>query len=76
MKDSIRRRGETTFGTRTEIKNLNSFAHVEDAIEAEALRQIELVEDGKSVVQATMGYDPDRRRTHVQRLKENADDYR
>jgi aspartyl-tRNA(Asn)/glutamyl-tRNA(Gln) amidotransferase subunit B len=73
---SIRRRGETAFGTRTEIKNLNSFAHVEDAIEAEALRQIELVEDGKSVVQATMGYDPDRRRTHVQRLKENADDYR
>ncbi len=73
---SIRRRGETAFGTRTEIKNLNSFAHVEDAIEAEALRQVELVEDGKSVVQATMGYDPDRRRTHVQRLKENADDYR
>jgi len=73
---SIRRRGETAFGTRTEIKNLNSFAHVEDAIEAEALRQIELVEDGKAVVQATMGYDPERRRTHVQRLKENADDYR
>jgi aspartyl-tRNA(Asn)/glutamyl-tRNA(Gln) amidotransferase subunit B len=73
---SIRRRGETAFGTRTEIKNLNSFAHVEDAIEAEAFRQVELVEDGKAVVQATMGYDPDRRRTHVQRLKENADDYR
>lgn len=73
---SVRRRGETTFGTRTEIKNLNSFAHVEDAIEAEALRQIELIEDGGAVVQATMGYDPERRRTHVQRLKENADDYR
>ncbi len=73
---SVRRKGETTFGTRTEIKNLNSFAHVEDAIEVEAVRQIELIEDGKSVVQATMGYDPDRRRTHVQRLKENADDYR
>jgi len=73
---SIRRHGESTFGTRTEIKNLNSFAHVEAAIEAEAIRQIELVEDGKSVVQATMGYDPERRRTHVQRLKENADDYR
>ncbi|MEZ4280739.1 MAG: Asp-tRNA(Asn)/Glu-tRNA(Gln) amidotransferase subunit GatB [Myxococcota bacterium] len=73
---SVRRRGETAFGTRTEIKNLNSFAHVEDAIEAEALRQIELIEDGGVVVQATMGYDPERRRTHVQRLKENADDYR
>ena len=73
---SVRRHGEAAFGTRTEIKNLNSFAHVEDAIEAEALRQVELIEDGKSVVQATMGYDPDRRRTHVQRLKENADDYR
>ena len=73
---SVRRKGETTFGTRTEIKNLNSFAHVEDAIEVEAIRQIELIEDGKAVVQATMGYDPERRRTHVQRLKENADDYR
>jgi aspartyl-tRNA(Asn)/glutamyl-tRNA(Gln) amidotransferase subunit B len=73
---SVRRRGESGFGTRTEIKNLNSFAHVEDAIEAEALRQIELIEDGKAVVQATMGWDPARRRTHVQRLKENADDYR
>lgn len=73
---SVRRRGERAFGTRTEIKNLNSFAHVEDAIEAEALRQIELLEDGRSVVQATMGYDPERKRTHVQRLKENADDYR
>ena len=73
---SVRRKGETAFGTRTEIKNLNSFAHVEDAIEVEAIRQIELIEDGKAVVQATMGYDPERRRTHVQRLKENADDYR
>jgi aspartyl-tRNA(Asn)/glutamyl-tRNA(Gln) amidotransferase subunit B len=73
---SVRRRGETAFGTRTEIKNLNSFAHVEDAIEVEALRQIELIEDGRAVVQATMGYDPERKRTHVQRLKENADDYR
>jgi aspartyl-tRNA(Asn)/glutamyl-tRNA(Gln) amidotransferase subunit B len=73
---SIRRRGSEAFGTRTEIKNLNSFNHVEDAIEAEALRQLELVEDGGEVVQATMGYDPERRRTSVMRLKENADDYR
>jgi aspartyl-tRNA(Asn)/glutamyl-tRNA(Gln) amidotransferase subunit B len=73
---SIRPRGSETLGTRTEIKNLNSFTHVEDAILAEAMRQIELVEDGGEVVQATMGYDPVRRRTSVQRLKENADDYR
>lgn len=73
---SIRERGADAFGTRTEIKNLNSFAHVEDAIEAEALRQLELIEDGDDVVQATMGYDPERRRTSVQRLKENSDDYR
>jgi aspartyl-tRNA(Asn)/glutamyl-tRNA(Gln) amidotransferase subunit B len=68
--------GQDEFGTRTEIKNLNSFMHVEDAIEAEALRQFEILEDGGEIVQATMGYDPERRRTHVQRLKENSDDYR
>jgi aspartyl-tRNA(Asn)/glutamyl-tRNA(Gln) amidotransferase subunit B len=73
---SIRPHGSEAFGTRTEIKNLNSFMHVEDAIEAEALRQVELVEDGGEVIQATMGYDPERRRTYVQRLKENSDDYR
>ncbi|MCR9095979.1 MAG: Asp-tRNA(Asn)/Glu-tRNA(Gln) amidotransferase subunit GatB [bacterium] len=72
---SIREKG-AEFGTRTEIKNLNSFTHVEDAIEAEAIRQLELTLDGGEVVQATMGYDPERRRTHVQRLKENSDDYR
>jgi len=73
---SIRERGAKEFGTRTEIKNLNSFTSVEDAIEAEAIRQFELIEDGGEVVQATMGYDPERRRTSVQRLKENSDDYR
>jgi len=73
---SIRPRGSESLGTRTEIKNLNSFLHVEEAILSEALRQVELIEDGGEVVQATMGYDPARRRTSVQRLKENADDYR
>lgn len=73
---SLRPRGESAFGTRTEIKNLNSFASVEGAIEAEAIRQAELIDDGGEVVQATMGYDPLRQRTHVQRLKENSDDYR
>ena len=73
---SIRPHGSDDFGTRTEIKNLNSFMHVEDAIEAEALRQVELVERGEQVVQATMGYDTENRRTYVQRMKENSDDYR
>jgi len=73
---SIREHGASELGTRTEIKNLNSFTHVEDAIEAEAMRQVELIEGGGEVVQATMGYDPERRRTSIQRLKENSDDYR
>jgi aspartyl-tRNA(Asn)/glutamyl-tRNA(Gln) amidotransferase subunit B len=73
---SIRPIGSSELGTRTEVKNLNSFSNVEDAIEAEAVRQAELIADGGNVVQATMGYDPSRRRTSVQRLKENSDDYR
>ncbi len=73
---SLRPWGQEEFGTRTEIKNLNSFTHVENAIKAEALRQFEILESGGEIVQATMGYDPDRRRTHIQRLKENSDDYR
>jgi aspartyl-tRNA(Asn)/glutamyl-tRNA(Gln) amidotransferase subunit B len=73
---SIRLHGTSELGTRTEIKNLNSFASIEDAIEAEAMRQVELIEDGGEVIQATMSYDPVRRRTSVQRLKENSDDYR
>lgn len=73
---SLRPWGQEEFGTRTEIKNLNSFTHVEEAIEAEAMRQFEILEGGGEILQATMGYDPERRRTHVQRLKENSDDYR
>ncbi len=73
---SLRRPGDTHFGTRTEIKNLNSFRFVESAITAEALRQAEILESGGAVVQATMGYDAERDRTFVMRTKENADDYR
>ncbi len=73
---SIRPRGETRLGTRTEIKNLNSFRFVEAAIKAEVLRQRELLEDGGQVQQATLGFDPERGRLFVMRLKENADDYR
>jgi len=73
---SLRPRGQEAFGTRTEIKNLNSFASVEAAIKAEIVRQGEILDDGGDIVQATMGFDPDKKRTRVQRLKENADDYR
>lgn len=72
---SLRRPGEA-FGTRTETKNLNSFAFVEAAINAEIERQAELLDDGEEIVQATMSFDPATGRTSVMRLKENADDYR
>ena len=73
---SLRPRGETRLGTRTELKNLNSFRFVEEALEAEIERQTEILDEGGAISQATMGYDPASRRTRIQRLKENADDYR
>jgi aspartyl-tRNA(Asn)/glutamyl-tRNA(Gln) amidotransferase subunit B len=73
---SLRRHGATELGTRTELKNLNSFRFVEEALYAEIARQAELLDGGGRVVQATMHYDPARRTTRVMRLKENADDYR
>jgi aspartyl-tRNA(Asn)/glutamyl-tRNA(Gln) amidotransferase subunit B len=73
---SLRLWGSEEFGTRTEIKNLNSFSNVEGAIGAEIIRQAEILDDGGEIQQATMAYDVDRRRTRVLRLKENADDYR
>ena len=73
---SLRPHGETALGTRTELKNLNSFRFVEEALYAEIARQADLLDDGGRVVQATMAYDPERRATRVMRLKENADDYR
>ena len=73
---SLRRPGAESYGTRTELKNLNSFRFVEEAIEAEAARQAEVLEQGGRIVQATMAYDPASGRTRVLRLKENADDYR
>jgi aspartyl-tRNA(Asn)/glutamyl-tRNA(Gln) amidotransferase subunit B len=72
---SLRRPGNA-LGTRTETKNLNSFAFVEAAINAEIERQADLLDDGASVIQATMSFDPATGRTAVMRLKENADDYR
>src|SRR6185436_19752584 len=68
--------GSTELGTRCEIKNLNSFRFLEKAIEYEARRQIELIEDGGRVVQETRLYDPDRDETRPMRSKEEAHDYR
>ncbi len=73
---SIRRRGDTTLGTRTEIKNLNSFRFVERAIEFEIERQIDILEDEGKVIQETRLYDPDRHQTRSMRTKEEANDYR
>lgn len=73
---SVRRKGETTFGTRTEIKNVNSFRFLERAILFEARRQIELIEDGGTVIQETRLYDETRDETRSMRSKEDAHDYR
>jgi len=73
---SVRPVGQKEFGTRAEIKNLNSFRFLEEAINYEVRRQIELIEDGGTVVQETRLYDPDRRETRSMRSKEDAHDYR
>ena len=73
---SVRPRGAEKFGTRAEIKNLNSFRFVEKAINYEVARQIELLERGGKVVQETRLYDPDKGETRSMRSKEEANDYR
>ena len=73
---SVRPRGASEFGTRCEIKNLNSFRFVERAILHEVERQVELIEGGGKVVQETRLYDPDRDETRSMRSKEEANDYR
>ena len=73
---SVRPKGATEFGTRCEIKNLNSFRFIEEAVHVEVRRQIELIEDGGTVVQATRLYDPDKKETRQMRSKEDAQDYR
>jgi len=73
---SVRKAGDDKLGTRCEIKNLNSFRFMERAIEFEAKRQIELLEDGGRVEQETRLYDPDRDETRSMRTKEEAHDYR
>ncbi len=73
---SIRQAGDTEFGTRTEIKNINSFRFVEKAIHVEVERQIDILEDGGRIVQETRLYDSDRNETRSMRSKEVANDYR
>ena len=73
---SVRRVGQAEFGTRAEIKNVNSFRFVERAIAFEVERQIEMLEDGGKVVQETRLFDPERDETRSMRTKEEANDYR
>jgi aspartyl-tRNA(Asn)/glutamyl-tRNA(Gln) amidotransferase subunit B len=73
---SVRPRGQEKFGTRAEIKNLNSFRFVEKAIHYEVARQVELLEGGGKVVQETRLYDSDKDETRSMRSKEEANDYR
>jgi len=73
---SIRKRGQTEFGTKAEIKNMNSFKAMHDGLVAEIIRQAELIEGGGTVVQETRHYDVTARRTSSLRGKEEAHDYR
>jgi aspartyl-tRNA(Asn)/glutamyl-tRNA(Gln) amidotransferase subunit B len=73
---SVRPRGESAFGERTEIKNLNSFRFLERAIETEIERQIDVLESGGRIRRETRLYDPDRNETRAMRGKEQSEDYR
>ena len=73
---SVREVGAKEFGTRTEMKNLNSFKAISRAIEGERERQIELIEEGKKVVQETRRWDDNKESSHAMRSKEDAQDYR
>ena len=73
---SLRLEGETEYGTRTELKNINSFRFIERAIHVEAERQQDLLESGHSIVQETRLFDPDKDETRSMRSKEVANDYR
>lgn len=73
---SIALKGSTELGTRSEVKNLNSFRSVERATEFEFRRQVEILEKGEKVVQETRGWDDNRQKTSSQRSKEDAQDYR
>ncbi len=73
---SVRPLGRKQFGTRTELKNINSFRFIERAIDYEIERQIDILEDGGRIVQETRLFDPDKNETRPMRTKEEAHDYR
>jgi aspartyl-tRNA(Asn)/glutamyl-tRNA(Gln) amidotransferase subunit B len=73
---SVRKKGKKTFGTKTEVKNMNSFRHAERALEYEISRQIELLEDGEQIVQETLLWDAELHVATPMRSKEEAHDYR
>ncbi len=73
---SLRPVGQTAFGTKTELKNLNSFAHVRSGIAYEELRQAEILREGGTIAQETRRWDEAKKRTILMRVKEEADDYR
>ncbi len=73
---SVREVGASEFGTRTEMKNLNSFKAIARAIEGERARQIELIEEGKAVIQETRRWDDNKEYSYAMRSKEDAQDYR
>ncbi len=73
---SVRKKGDTQFGTRVEVKNLNSIRNVKRAIEAEAKRLVDIMEHGGTIVQQTRGFDANTGTTFTIRDKEDADDYR
>ena len=73
---SVREVGAPEFGTRTEMKNINSFKAIAHAIEGETRRQIELIEDGRKVIQETRRWDDNKESSKAMRSKEDAQDYR
>ncbi len=73
---SVRPKGQNEMGTRTELKNLNSFKFIEQAINHEVVRQIDIIKSGGKVIQETLLYDPHKNETRTMRSKEEANDYR
>ncbi len=73
---SVRKKGETTYGTRCEVKNINSMRNLKRAIEHEFKRQVDSLEKGEKILQCTLNFDADTGETSVMRIKEDAHDYR
>ena len=76
MNVSVRKKGSKEFGTRCEIKNVNSIKFMQMAIEYEANRQVDLIEDGQTIEQETRLFDTKKNETRSMRSKEDAHDYR